>query len=112
VKVASLIGASSKEVVFTSGATESNNLAIKGVAEFYKARRNHVITVVTEHKCVLDSCRHLEHQERGTNDKTPAFDVTYLPVEKSVTEKEKTKYTENEFDVLLFCKFGDLCICF
>jgi cysteine desulfurase len=83
-KVAKLIGASSKEIVFTSGATESNNLAIRGVADFYKSRRNHIVTVVTEHKCVLDSCRHLEHQERSLTDKTPAFQVTYLPVSKKV----------------------------
>ncbi len=70
-KVAHLIGANPKEVIFTSGATESNNLAIKGVAHFYRDRKNHVITCVTEHKCVLDSCRHLEQE---------GFDVTYLPV--------------------------------
>ena len=70
-QVAKLIGADEKEVIFTSGATESNNLAIRGVAEFYKDRKNHIITTVTEHKCVLDTCRHLEQQ---------GFDVTYLPV--------------------------------
>ncbi len=69
--VARLIGASEKEIVFTSGATESNNMAIKGVARFYKDKKRHIITVVTEHKCVLDSCRHLEKD---------GFDVTYLPV--------------------------------
>ena len=74
VQVAKLIGADEKEVIFTSGATESNNLAIKGVAEFYKDRRNHIVTTVTEHKCVLDTCRHLEQQ---------GFDVTYLPVQKN-----------------------------
>lgn len=71
-QVASLIGASEKEVIFTSGATESNNMAIKGVARFNKAKKNHIITVVTEHKCVLDSCRHLEQE---------GFEVTYLPVQ-------------------------------
>ena len=70
-QVARLIGADEKEVIFTSGATESNNLAIRGVAEFYKDRKNHIITTVTEHKCVLDTCRHLEQQ---------GFEVTYLPV--------------------------------
>jgi cysteine desulfurase len=69
-----LIGADEKEVIFTSGATESNNLAIKGVAEFYKDRRSHIVTTVTEHKCVLDTCRHLEQQ---------GFSVTYLPVQKN-----------------------------
>jgi cysteine desulfurase len=73
-QVASLIGASAKEIIFTSGATESNNMAIKGVARFHKEKRNHVVTVVTEHKCVLDSCRHLERE---------GFDVTYLPVQKN-----------------------------
>jgi hypothetical protein len=56
-QVAALIGADPKEIIFTSGATESNNLAIKGVAGFYKERRRHVVTTQTEHKCVLDSCR-------------------------------------------------------
>jgi cysteine desulfurase len=73
-QVAKLIGADEKEVIFTSGATESNNLAIKGVAEFYRDRKNHIITTVTEHKCVLDTCRHLEQQ---------GFEVTYLPVQKN-----------------------------
>jgi len=71
-EIATLIGADSKEIIFTSGATESNNLAIKGVAQFYKDKKNHVVTCVTEHKCVLDACRHLEQE---------GFQVTYLPVE-------------------------------
>lgn len=70
-QVAALIGASPKEIIFTSGATESNNMAIKGVARFYRAEKNHVITTQTEHKCVLDSCRALE-SEGG--------EVTFLPV--------------------------------
>jgi cysteine desulfurase len=70
--VAALIGADSKEIIFTSGATESNNMSIKGVARFYKNKKRHIITSQTEHKCVLDSCRHL--QEEG-------FEVTYLPVQ-------------------------------
>jgi len=73
-QIAHLIGANPKEIVFTSGATESNNLAIKGVARFYKDRKNHIITCVTEHKCVLDSCRHLELE---------GFDVTYLSVQQN-----------------------------
>ncbi|MBS0522219.1 MAG: IscS subfamily cysteine desulfurase [Proteobacteria bacterium] len=73
-QVAKLIGADEKEVIFTSGATESNNLAIRGVAEFYKDRKNHIVTTVTEHKCVLDTCRHLEQS---------GFEVTYLPVQKN-----------------------------
>src|SRR5215510_5020377 len=69
-QVAQLIGASSdKEVVFTSGATESDNLAIKGVANFYKSKGNHIITEKTEHKAVLDTCKRLERQ---------GFSVTYL----------------------------------
>lgn len=67
-----MIGASSKEIIFTSGATESNNTALKGVAHFYKDKKKHVITTQIEHKCVLDSCRRLEDE---------GFDVTYLPVE-------------------------------
>jgi len=70
-QVANLIGADAKEVVFTSGATESNNLAIKGAAHFYKKRGKHIITTQTEHKCVLDSCRTLEME---------GYEVTYLPV--------------------------------
>lgn len=70
-EVAAVIGADPREVVFTSGATESNNLAIKGVARFYGDRKRHIVTVLTEHKCVLDSCRHLQQE---------GFDVTYLPV--------------------------------
>ncbi len=70
-QVARILNADPKEVIFTSGATESNNLAIKGVAHFYKAHKDHIITCMTEHKCVLDSCRHLEQG---------GFKVTYLPV--------------------------------
>ena len=70
-QVADLINADSKEIIFTSGATESNNLAIKGAAHFYSKRGKHVITTQTEHKCVLDSCRFLEQE---------GFEVTYLPV--------------------------------
>ena len=71
-QVAALIGASGKEMIWTSGATESNNLAIKGAAHFYKDRGNHIITTQVEHKSVLDSCKRLENE---------GFEVTYLPVE-------------------------------
>src|SRR2546430_14607170 len=59
-QVAALIGAAPKEVIFTSGATESDNLMIKGVAEAYREKGNHIITQVTEHKAGLDTCQHLE----------------------------------------------------
>ena len=89
-RIAKLIGAKdSKEIVFTSGATESDNLALKGVAEFYKDKGNHIITTVTEHKAVLDTGKRLEKE---------GFEVTYLPVgtdgrvdpddvEKAITDK-------------------------
>ena len=70
-QVANLIGATAKEIIFTSGATESDNLAIKGIAEMYRERGNHIITQATEHKAVLDTCKRLEKQ---------GYRVTYLPV--------------------------------
>jgi cysteine desulfurase len=71
-QIASLIGATPKEIVFTSGATESNNLALKGVAEMYAEKGNHIITAATEHKAILDTCKRLE--KHGVR-------VTYLPVQ-------------------------------
>jgi cysteine desulfurase len=70
-ELAKVIGAEAKEITFTSGATESNNLAIKGIAEYLHEQGNHIITVVTEHKAVLDTCKHLERN---------GYTVTYLPV--------------------------------
>ncbi|MGA3023646.1 MAG: IscS subfamily cysteine desulfurase [Bryobacteraceae bacterium] len=104
-QVADLIGATAKEIVFTSGATESNNLAIKGVAEMYAEKGNHIITAATEHKCVLDTCKHLEKQ---------GCRVTYLPVgqdglidldmlREAITDKTiliSIMYANNEIGVL------------
>src|SRR3954470_1722876 len=72
-RIAKLVGATTKEIIFTSGATESDNLAIKGAAEMYREKGNHIITAVTEHKAVLDTCKRLEKY---------GFRVTYLPVQK------------------------------
>src|ERR1035441_7695365 len=73
-QVAQLIGAEPKEIIFTSGATESDNLALKGVFETYAAKGNHIITVITEHKAVLDSCKHIEKS---------GGEITYLEVNKN-----------------------------
>src|SRR5213082_3300802 len=72
-QIAKLVGATSKEIIFTSGATESDNLAIKGVAEMYREKGNHIITAATEHKAVLDTCKRLEKY---------GYKVTYLPVQR------------------------------
>src|SRR2546421_2477191 len=104
-QVADLIGASPKEVVFTSGATESDNLAIKGVAQMYAEKGNHIITAATEHKAVLDTCKKLEKH---------GYRVTYLPVKadglvdldmlrESITDKTiliTLMYANNEIGVI------------
>src|SRR5499425_2471685 len=73
-EVAALIGADPREIVFTSGATESDNLAVKGVAWMYREKGDHIITCVTEHKAILDTCKHLEKD---------GFHITFLPVDKN-----------------------------
>lgn len=104
-QIAQLIGCTDKEIIFTSGATESNNLALKGVFEMYAEKGNHIITVTTEHKCVLDSCHHIERMGGS---------VTYLPVqadgmvdlkqlEAAITEKTiliSIMYANNEIGVI------------
>jgi len=72
-QVAALVGADPREIFFTSGATESNNMAVKGIANFYDGKKKHIITTQTEHKCVLASCRRLEVEQ--------GWDITYLPVD-------------------------------
>jgi cysteine desulfurase len=114
-QIADLIGANAKEVIFTSGATESNNLAIKGVAEMYAEKGNHIITAATEHKAVLDTCKHLEKQGRR---------VTYLPVQgdglvdldmlrDAITDKTvlvSIMYANNEIGVIQpVAEIGKIC---
>jgi cysteine desulfurase len=114
-QIADLIGATPKEIIFTSGATESNNLAIKGVAEMYANKGNHIITQVTEHKAVLDTCKKLE--KHGAR-------VTYLPVKsdglidldqlrEAITDKTiliSIMYANNEIGVLQpIAEIGKLC---
>src|SRR5207253_6521400 len=92
-QIAKLIGATAKEIIFTSGATESNNLAIKGVAEMYKEKGNHIITPVTEHKAVLDSCKRLEKY---------GYRVTYLPVQKDgLIDLEDLKHAMDDKTILV-----------
>ena len=114
-QIADLIGATAKEIIFTSGATESNNLAIKGVAEMYANKGNHIITQVTEHKAVLDTCKKLE--KHGAR-------VTYLPVKadglidlnelrEAITDKTiliSIMYANNEIGVLQpIAEIGKIC---
>ena len=114
-QVAKLIGCTPKEIIFTSGATESNNLAIKGIAEMYRDRGTHIITQVTEHKAVLDTCKKLEKQ---------GYRVTYLPVQanglidvedlrRAMDEKTilvSIMYANNEIGVIQpVAEIGKLC---
>jgi len=92
-QVAALLGASGKELIWTSGATESNNLAIKGAAHFYKERGNHIITTQIEHKSVLDTCKRLELE---------GFEVTYLPVESDgLLDPEKLRAAMTDRTILV-----------
>jgi cysteine desulfurase len=92
-QVAKLIGATAKEIIFTSGATESDNLAIKGVAEMYREKGNHIITAVTEHKAVLDTCKRLEKY---------GYRVTYLPVQKDgLVDLEELKRAIDDKTILV-----------
>lgn len=98
-RVANLIGVQPEEIVFTSGATESDNLAIKGVFEAYKSRGNHIITVTTEHKAVLDTCLHIE--KLGGN-------VTYLKVDKNgFIDLKDLEDSVNSSTVLISVMFGN-----
>jgi cysteine desulfurase len=114
-QIADLIGASPREIIFTSGATESDNLAIKGIAEMYAEKGNHIITAATEHKAVLDTCKKLEKN---------GYRVTYLPVKgdglidldmlrESITDKTilvTIMYANNEIGVLQpVAEIGKLC---
>ena len=91
-QVADLVGADPKEIVWTSGATESNNLALKGIAHFYKKKGNHIITLKTEHKAILDACRQLERE---------GFEVTYMtPLPSGLLDIEEFKATIREDTIL------------
>ena len=90
--IAALINADPKEIVFTSGATESDNLAIKGAAHFYKTKGKHLITVKTEHKTVLDTMRELERQ---------GFEVTYLGVKENGLKRKLSRLKMKKVMLLL-----------
>jgi len=92
-RIAKLVGATTKEIIFTSGATESDNLAIKGVAEMYKEKGNHIITAVTEHKAVLDTCKRLEKY---------GYRVSYLPVQKDgLVDRDELKNAMTDKTILV-----------
>ena len=97
--VAALINANPKEIVWTSGATESNNLAIKGAAHFYQKKGKHIITCKTEHKAVLDTCRQLERE---------GFEVTYLePLDNGLVDLDvfKCSYSRgHNFNIYYACQ--------
>src|ERR1700694_4672077 len=98
-RVAKLIGATAKEIIFTSGATESDNLAIKGVAEMYREKGNHIITAVTEHKAVLDTGKRLEKY---------GYRVSYLPVQKDgLIDLEELKRAMDDKTILVTIMFAN-----
>ena len=98
-QIAKLVGATAKEIIFTSGATESDNLAIKGAAEMYREKGNHIITAVTEHKAVLDTCKRLEKY---------GYRVTYLPVQKDgLIDLEDLKRAMDEKTILVTIMFAN-----
>lgn len=98
-QVAKVIGATAKEIIFTSGSTESNNLALKGIAEMYRERGNHIITQVTEHKAVLDTCKRLEKS---------GYRVTYLPVKADgLIDLEDLKRAFDEKTILVSIMFAN-----
>jgi cysteine desulfurase len=104
-QIAALIGSTDKEIIFTSGATESNNLAIKGVFEMYAQKGNHFITVSTEHKAILDTCRHIEKMGASVTIITPAADglITVDQVREAITDKTvliSVMYGNNEIGVI------------
>lgn len=114
-QIGDLIGANAKEIIFTSGATESNNLALKGVAEMYSERGNHIITAATEHKAILDTCKRLEKH---------GYRITYLPVtasglidldmlRESITDRTilvSIMYANNEIGVIQpVAEIGKIC---
>jgi len=98
-QIAKLIGATAKEIIFTSGATESNNLALKGIAEMYRERGNHIITQVTEHKAILDTCKRLEKY---------GYRVTYLPVKADgLIDLEDLKRAMDDKTILVSIMFAN-----
>jgi cysteine desulfurase len=98
-QIAKLIGCTGKEIIFTSGATESNNLAIKGVAEMYRERGNHIITQMTEHKAVLDTCKRLEKS---------GYRITYLPVQADgLVDIEDLKRAMDDLTILVSIMYAN-----
>jgi cysteine desulfurase len=98
-QIAALIGANEKEIIFTSGATESNNLALKGVFEMYAEKGNHIITAVTEHKAILDTCKHLEKQ---------GAEITYLhPAENGLLTVAQVENAIRPDTMLVTLMFGN-----